>query len=104
MSNSGRAKRRSWMMALLVSFGAILETIGGAAAAPSESRTQSAAAEDDARSPEVPVKFRGVFFNPNVTHAGMSGYPWPVFDPYDTEYRRRSARRCGNWPPRPGSI
>ena len=31
--------------------------------------------------------FRGVFFNPNIQHAGMAGYPWPVFDPYGPEYR-----------------
>ena len=33
------------------------------------------------------MKFRGVFFNPNVKHKNMAGYPWPVFDPYDTQYR-----------------
>ena len=31
--------------------------------------------------------FRGVFFNPNIQHAGMAGYPLPVFDPYGPEYR-----------------
>jgi hypothetical protein len=31
--------------------------------------------------------FRGVFFNPNIKHAGMAGYPWPIFDPYGPEYR-----------------
>ena len=33
--------------------------------------------------------FRGVFFNPNITHAGMAGYPWPVFDPYGPRYRNQ---------------
>ncbi|MCA9437206.1 MAG: hypothetical protein KC978_15580 [Candidatus Omnitrophica bacterium] len=39
--------------------------------------------------------FRGVFFNPNIKHRFSAGYPWPVFDPYDGEYRDqiRSALR-----------
>jgi len=49
------------------------------------------ATDSMAVSGEVPpaprTGLRGVFFNPNVAHAGMSGYPWPVFDPYGPEYR-----------------
>lgn len=48
---------------------------------------QGAAAEGEQR-PEVASGFRGVFFNPNIPHPQMAGYPWPVFDPYGTEYRR----------------
>lgn len=33
--------------------------------------------------------FRGVFFNPNIEHAGSAGYPWPVFAPYDPAYRAK---------------
>lgn len=33
--------------------------------------------------------FRGFFFNPNIRHDGMDGYPWPVFDPYGKEYRAK---------------
>ncbi len=32
-------------------------------------------------------RFRGVFFNPYVKHEHMAGYPWPVFDKYDGQYR-----------------
>jgi hypothetical protein len=35
------------------------------------------------------VQFRGVFFNPNVRHEAMAGYPWPVFTHYTGEYRRQ---------------
>lgn len=34
-----------------------------------------------------PGGFRGLFFNPNIPHQGMAGYPLPVFDPYGPEYR-----------------
>ncbi len=37
--------------------------------------------------PEPGQRFRGVFFNPNIRHAGMEGYPFPVFEPYGTDYR-----------------
>jgi hypothetical protein len=37
--------------------------------------------------PAVQSGFRGVFFNPNIPHDHMAGYPWPVFDPYGPEYR-----------------
>jgi hypothetical protein len=41
-------------------------------------------------SPEIPTGgFRGVFFNPNIEHRFFQGYPWPVFDPYEGEYRER---------------
>ena len=39
--------------------------------------------------------FRGVFFNPNIQHAGMAGYPFPVFDPYGPEYRARICTALG---------
>jgi hypothetical protein len=45
------------------------------------------AAERQPPAPAVKTGFRGVLFNPNVQHAQMAGYPWPVFDPYDEKYR-----------------
>jgi len=37
--------------------------------------------------PAVQTGLRGVLFNPNVKHRFSASYPWPVFDPYDEEYR-----------------
>ncbi len=34
-----------------------------------------------------PGGFRGVFFNPNIRHHCFNGYPWPLFDPYEGDYR-----------------
>jgi hypothetical protein len=62
----------------------------------------SAGVEHDAIARASQPKFRGVFFNPNVKHPGMSGYPWPVFDPYDAEYRaqiREALRELAALPP-----
>ncbi len=42
--------------------------------------------QDTQKNPSPPL-LRGVFFNPNVQHAGMDSYPWPVFSAYDGEYR-----------------
>lgn len=33
------------------------------------------------------AQFRGVFFNPYVWHEQMAGYPWPVFNKYEGQYR-----------------
>ncbi|WP_165222295.1 hypothetical protein [Aquisphaera insulae] len=48
---------------------------------------RAAAAPPTPDSPPRTPGFRGVFFNPNVRHAAMEGYPFPVFDPYDPPYR-----------------
>ena len=48
--------------------------------------------------------FCGVFFNPNIKHVGMAGYPWPIFDPYGPEYRAQIRRHCRNWPEKPTST
>lgn len=49
--------------------------------------TAQTAAERQPLAPTTQTGFRGVFFNPNIKHENMAGYPWPVFDPYDAQYR-----------------
>jgi hypothetical protein len=82
-----RTGRNVWKIAIVWAIAGATETIDGAGPKAGERGATPAAVEDHVLAAAAPLKFRGVFFNPNIKHKHMTGYPWPTFDPYDTEYR-----------------
>ena len=88
MGKSIYAVAGSWMIVLLVTLGTSAAIDGGELRTIEQHATPTVqAAESHVLTPAAPGKFRGVFFNPNIKHKERAGYPWPTFDPYDTEYR-----------------
>jgi len=86
-NNVARGNVAGFIVLLATSMGGIGVARGAGPGTVEGQETPPADGAAEHNAANSPGGFRGVFFNPNIRHDNMAGYPWLVFDPYGTAYR-----------------